>query len=91
MIKVLKWAYKLGYDKARGDVFKLLDSEAQFHQSQAQIKELQKIDSKHDDIYKDRIYSSKDHDQRYQEVLTIQNRLDPERYPNIDLFMDLLK
>ena len=43
MIKVLKWVYKLGYNKAMENVFNTLDKEYMFHSTQSQIKSLKDI------------------------------------------------
>lgn len=90
MIKALKWAYKLGYDHRQSQILRLLETERDFHQSQSQIKSMQERDDKLD-MYKDRPVKPEQHDERYKEVSEILNRIDPEKYPNIDIFLEMMK
>lgn len=90
MIKTLKWIYKLGYDKARDDVFRILEIEAEFHNSQSQIKILRDQNIKDDEFKEQAKVSARDHDQRYRAVRDIQTRLDPERYPNLDSYLEAI-
>lgn len=89
MIRLLKWVYKLGYDRAWDSMLTLLEKEAAFHNSQSQIKGLQEHNSKITSNEKSKI-TAHDHNQRYEEVCAIQNRIDPVKYPDLKSYMELL-
>lgn len=93
MIKLCKWVYKLGYDKAMDKVFRVLENEAQLHAHQQEIKYHQKTEDpiNYDINYSTRKVQPKDHEQRLEEVYAIQNLLDPERYPDVKNFLELLR
>lgn len=88
MIKVLKWVYKLGYNKAMENVFNTLDKEYMFHSTQSQIKSLKDIKPS-DDWLNVRRLSPKDHEQRYLQIADIQTKLDPKRYPDMTSYFDM--
>jgi len=90
MLKTLKWVYKLGYSKARAEVFELLEKEAGFQNLQSQIKALQKQEDFGKGPYQNKRITSNDHEQRYKEVCEIQRRLDPNKYPDIEKWMDMM-
>lgn len=92
MYKLVKWVYKLGYNRAKDEVLKLIEKEVAFHSSQAEIKSLQKQDKLYDDLFvKDRKVLPEHHEQRRIALTDLQNAIDPERYPNIDKFLEMLK
>jgi hypothetical protein len=91
MIKTLKWVYKLGYNQSRNELLRLLESEREFHMSQARIKSLQEQKDDNLNTYKDRPVTPEHHEQRLKEAEFILNKLDPQKYPNIDDFLELLK
>lgn len=90
MIKLVKWVYKLGYDRGLDKAVRILERGRDFHMSQAHIKALQKADDKYD-MYPDRKVSSKEHEERRRALEDALNAIDPVKYPNIDNFMDMLK
>lgn len=90
MIKTFKWIYRLGYDNGTNKVIKILEQAREFHNSQAQIKELQEKNDKLD-IYKDRKVTPENHNERCRAIEDALNAIDPVKYPNLDNFMDMLK
>ena len=90
MIKTLKWVYKLGYERGMEKAVRVLEQGRDFHSSQAQIKDLQKANDKHD-IYGYHKVSPSDHEQRSKALEDALNAIDPVKYPNIDNFMEMLK
>lgn len=91
MIKTLKWVYKLGYNQSRNQLFRILEQEREFHLHQAQIKSLQEQSDDPYNLHKDRVVKPEHHDQRRIEVEEILFKLDPEKYPQIDKFLEMLK
>ena len=91
MIKTLKWIYKLGYNNARAEVFRVLDSAYDLETRYAETKALEEMIDKENNtkVYQVKI-TPNDHDQRAKAIQDIQNRLDPQRYPNLDRLMELI-
>lgn len=89
MIKTFKWIYRLGYNSARSELLTEIEKARDFHMQQSQIKSLQEDDDKYS-VYKTRKVTHQEHDQRYQAMKDLLQRIDPNKYPDLDKFMDLL-
>lgn len=87
MLRTLKWIYKLGYEQAEQRIIRILESARDFELSQAQLKA--RVES--DDLGFKHKTSPQEHDSRYQALCDVLNHIDPEEYPNIDKFLELLK
>lgn len=91
MIKMLKWMYKLGYDKAQENFINRVNGMAEFHQQQAHIAHYRKKD---DDKMTGGMFSPKmsedGHRIAAQILYDVLTEIDPKKFPNIDRVLDKL-
>lgn len=88
MSKTLKWIYRLGYDKGRNTVIAEIEKARDFESYQEQIKGKREYDER-ETGFKHKT-TPKMHEQRCEALEDLLNRIDPEKYPNITRYMDLL-
>lgn len=88
MIRTFKWIYKLGYNNSRNSLLTTLERARDFHLAQEQIKGQREFDER-DTGFKHKV-TPIHHEQRRKALEDVLNQIDPEKYPNIDNFMDLL-
>ncbi|HRF69907.1 MAG TPA: hypothetical protein PKV66_00590 [Candidatus Pelethenecus sp.] len=87
MSRTLKWIYKLGWDNSRNSIIRIVERARDFHFNQEQIKAQREYDERDTSF----ILTPKQHKQRRIALEDLLNELDPERYPDINKFMELMK
>lgn len=87
MSKTLKWIYKLGWDNSKNSMIRTIERARDFHANQSQVKAQREYDER--DISFN--LTPKQHEQRRIALEDILNELDPERYPDINKLMELMK
>lgn len=90
MINTLKWIYRLGYNRGTDRIVRILEQARDFHLFQEQLKQQQEYEDKNT-IYKDRPIKPQHHHQRRIAIEDALNTIDPEKYPNIDRFLEMMK
>lgn len=83
MVKTFKWLYRLGYTHTKNETLRKIEGMQQFHAQQAQIAHFRAKD----ECDKPKM-SAVEHEVASKVLLDVLNSLDPERYPNIDDFLE---
>ena len=89
MISTFKWIYKLGYDNGTNRIVRILEQARDFHLNQEQIKASREYEER--DIGTKHKITPKDHSQRRETIEDLLHSIDPEKYPQIDKFLELMQ
>ena len=90
-LKIIKWAYKLGYERGRNEIIRVIEEQRNENQYYAHVKSLEAQQDHGYDLNKDRVVTHKDHEQRRIALERTLNRIDPEKYPDIDSFLEFMR